>query len=312
MKKIAVFNPNAGKGINRHQLSALLPALQIAGIEVWMTRSKHDAEQRIREWCVAHPCEEVCFIISGGDGTMHEAVNGAAGHKHAVFASIPAGSGNDFARYFGGFDLNASLPESLEQVQYEWHDVIRYEMNETRTAVSNMGAGFDAEVAYAANHSRIKKFLNKLSIGKAVYVVFLVRLLISFRPYTLELKVNGEKQIYSRVWFMTISNQPYFGGGMKIAPSADTKDGELDITVVHGLSRLKFLLVFGSVFRGTHTKFKEVSVIRSGAVICHSDQDVRVHADGEDNGLLKAGQSLKAAAAPFEIRTVNKLTLDES
>lgn len=311
MKLIAIFNPNAGKGINQHQLT-MLPGLQKAGVEVWMTRAKHDAERRIREWCASNPFEEVCFIVSGGDGTMHEAVNGAAGHQHAVFVSIPAGSGNDFARHFGGFKLDKQLPEYLKQISIEDHDVIRYEMNGTRSAVSNMGAGFDAEVAYAANQSRIKKVLNKLSIGKIVYVVFLVRLLFTFKPYTLNMTANNQNYQFNRVWFMTISNQPYFGGGMKIAPSADSQDGELDITIVHGLSRMKFLLVFVSVFKGTHTKCKEVRLIRSKQVICRTETDVRVHADGEDNGLLKKGEPLKAAAAPLEIRTAAKLTLDES
>ncbi|WP_404404419.1 diacylglycerol/lipid kinase family protein [Jeotgalibacillus malaysiensis] len=311
MKRIAIFNPHAGKGIDQRQLSAVLPVLKEAGIEVWMTTSKHDAENRIKDWCECHPSEKVCFIISGGDGTMHEAVNGAAGHQYAVFASIPTGSGNDFARYFGGFKLNGQLPELLDSAVCEEHDVIRYEMNAVRTAVSNMGAGFDAEVAYAANQSKIKKVLNKLSIGKVVYVVFLVRQLLTFRPYTLELTADEQIYRFDRVWFMTISNQPYFGGGMIIAPSADSRDGKLDITVVHGLSRLKFLLVFVSVFRGSHTKYKEVSLIRTDAVTCRTDRGVRVHADGEDNGLLKADRILKANVAPREIRTASKLALDE-
>lgn len=312
MKKIAVFNPNAGKGIDQLQLSAVLPVLKKAGIEVWITTSKHDAENRIREWCECNPLEKVYFIISGGDGTMHEAINGAAGHPYAVFVSVPTGSGNDFARYFGGFRLDEQLPESLDHALIEEHDVISYEMNAIRTAVSNMGMGFDAEVAFSANQSKIKKFLNKLSIGKIVYVVFLVRQLMTFKPYTLELTANEQSYRFDRVWFMTISNQPYFGGGMIIAPLADRKDGKLDITVVHGLSRIKFLLVFVSVFRGTHTRFKEVSLIRTNEVTFRAARDVRVHADGEDNGLLQAGHMAKASVTPRAIRTVSKLALDES
>ncbi len=311
MRKIAVFNPNAGKGMNQRQLSEVLPVLKDAGFDIWITASKHDAENRIREWCRIHPSDQVCFIVSGGDGTMHESVNGASDHPHAVFASIPTGSGNDFERYFGGFELDEKLPERLNSSVIEQHDVISYGMPAVRTAVSNMGAGFDAEVAYSANQSKLKKLLNKLSIGKVVYVVFLIRQLMSFKPFKLELTADNKSYSFDRVWFMTISNQPYFGGGMIIAPTADSKDGELDITVVHGLSRLKFLLVFVSVFKGTHTRFKEVSLIRSGAVSCRSDRAVRVHADGEDNGLLKAGHELKAAASTRKIRVASKLALDE-
>ncbi|TFD98272.1 diacylglycerol/lipid kinase family protein [Jeotgalibacillus salarius] len=314
MKKIAVCNPNAGKGLSKRLLSTLIPVLQNDGIEIWMTRSKHDAEHRIRDWCNENPDLEVCFIISGGDGTMHEAVNGAAGHQHASFASIPTGSGNDFARYFGGFELDQDLSAAMERSTLSKHDVIRYKLNggQTRTAVSNMGAGFDAEVAFSANQSPLKKLLNKLSIGKVVYVLFLVRQLMIFKPYSLEVTVHNKTFLFDKVWFATISNQPYYGGGMKIAPKADTRDGELDLTIVHGLSRIKFLFVFLSVFKGTHTKFKEVYHLRSEKVDLKAGADVRVHADGEDNGLLKENQRLTATAIPSEILISAKLALDES
>ncbi|KIL47286.1 hypothetical protein KP77_23910 [Jeotgalibacillus alimentarius] len=311
MKKIAIFNPNAGKGLNQKTLALLIPVFKQAGIEVWISRAKHDIENRIREWCDEYPFEKVCFIVSGGDGTMHEAVNGAAGHKHAVFASIPAGSGNDFARHFGGLKLDVNLPERLSRLQSEDQDLITYSIKKERVAVSNMGAGFDAEVAYSANRSRIKKVLNKLSAGKLVYVVFLIQQLLVFKPYTLTLTSDGREKQFERVWFTTISNQPYYGGGMKIAPHADTKDGLLDVTVVHGLSRIKFLLVFLSVFKGSHISFKEVFQVRSDLVHCIADRDVRVHADGEDNGLLPAGKALLAQIAADKIRVAGQLALDE-
>ncbi|MBM7578994.1 diacylglycerol/lipid kinase family protein [Jeotgalibacillus terrae] len=311
MKKIAVFNPNAGKGLNQKSLTLLIPAFNQAGIDVWISRAKHDIENRIREWCDNHPLEEVCFIVSGGDGTMHEAVNGAAGHKHTVFASIPAGSGNDFARHFGGLKLDMNLLQHLSRLHSEDQDLITYSMIKERVAVSNMGAGFDAEVAYSANRSKIKKLLNKLSAGKLVYVVFLIQQLLVFKPYSLTIIADRREKQFKRVWFTTISNQPYYGGGMKIAPNADTKDGLLDVTVVHGLSRIKFLLVFLSVFKGSHVTFKEVYQVRSARVNCIADRDVRVHADGEDNGLLPAGQALSAQIAADKIRVAGQLALDE-
>ncbi|WP_269318636.1 diacylglycerol/lipid kinase family protein [Heyndrickxia ginsengihumi] len=82
-------------------------------------------------------------------------------------------------------------------------------------------------------------------------------------------------------WFITISNQPFFGGGMRIAPFASPADGQLNMTVVHDLSRLKFLFIFITVFFRKHHKFKEVSSFTGKRMSIVTPYTLPVHADGE-------------------------------
>lgn len=147
--------------------------------------------------------------------------------------------------------------------------------------MNNMGVGFDAVIAKEANESGVKRLLNRLSLGRLVYAYILIKKLITYRCVPIELIVDGRKYKFEAAWFVTISNQPYFGGGMKIAPSAMPADGLLDVTVVHRLSRWKLLLVFISVFWGKHTLFKEVQQFTGKSISIQSPFEILSHADGE-------------------------------
>ena len=88
--------------------------------------------------------------------------------------------------------------------------------------------------------------------------------------------MDGKICRYEKVWFVTVSNQPFFGGGMKIAPKADPTDGCSDVTIVHHLSRLKLLFVFITVFFGKHTRFKEVVQYKGKKISIKSDDNMLV------------------------------------
>ncbi|MBO0960333.1 diacylglycerol kinase family lipid kinase [Neobacillus sp. MM2021_6] len=233
--------------------------------------------------------EQKLIIAVGGDGTMHEVMNGIVKEKNITLGFIPGGSGNDFSR---GFQLPADPVEALqvilrlmkqEAVHIDIGKVMTGNMNE-HFFINNMGAGFDAVISYEVNHSRVKALLNKLSLGRLVYVYFLLKKLFTYKTSTIDLSIDGNKHIFEQTWFVTVSNQPFYGGGMQIAPNAVPDDGLFDITVVHQLSRLKLLLVFISVFWGKHTHFKEVKTFKGSVISIHSPAALYAHADGEHIG----------------------------
>jgi diacylglycerol kinase family enzyme len=127
----------------------------------------------------------------------------------------------------------------------------------------------------------MKSLFNSLGLGSLVYAYCLVKLLFRYRCTSIELVIDGIKHNFEDTWFVTVSNQPFYGGGMKIAPVAAPDDGLLDITVVHKLSKLKLLFVFISVFYGRHTRFKEVNFFKGKKISINSSSSLFVHADGE-------------------------------
>jgi diacylglycerol kinase (ATP) len=107
--------------------------------------------------------------------------------------------------------------------------------------------------------------------------------------------IDGKEYRFENTWFVTVSNQPYYGGGMKISPDASVVDGKLNITVVSNLSRFKFLMVFITVFWGGHIRFKEVTSFDGKNISIVTEEKVYVHADGEYIG-----------ETPLEIKAMHK------
>lgn len=226
------------------------------------------------------------IVAVGGDGTLHEVVNGVAGFHHVTIGFIPGGSGNDFSR---GFAIPKNPAEALQllvkNIRQPGHPIdlglIQHNELQETYFMNNMGVGFDAVVAKEANESEMKMLLNRFSLGRLVYVYILIKKLLTYRVTPVELTVDGKVYKYDAAWFVTVSNQPYYGGGMKIAPATLAHDGLLDVTVVHNISRWKLLMIFISVFWGKHTSFKEVEQFTGKSITINTKQDVPAHADGE-------------------------------
>ncbi|WNS74648.1 diacylglycerol kinase family lipid kinase [Bacillus sp. DTU_2020_1000418_1_SI_GHA_SEK_038] len=256
----------------------------------FFTEYRGHAKDIVRSIAVKSERSQVMIIAVGGDGTMHEVINGAAPFHHVHVSFIPGGSGNDFSR---GFNISKNpskalitLLQQLEQESTDFVDIGKITIEDKKELffINNMGAGFDALISKEVNHSRIKGILNRLSLGKFVYVYFLFKNLFTYKRTQIDINIDGNDYSFPSAWFVTVSNQPYYGGGMKISPDASPYDGTFNITVVNNLSRIKLLLIFITVFWGGHTGFKEVSLLTGKNIKINSDTPLHVHADGEDIG----------------------------
>lgn len=228
--------------------------------------------------------EEVIVVAVGGDGTIHEIINGVAEFQHIIVAYIRAGSGNDFAR---GYHLPNRPQDCLALILSKQEQVRKYDAgyfeNDQKKGyfVNSMGAGYDALIAEKANESRIKKWLNKFSLGTVVYAYFLIAELFRYQTKDLRLIVDGQSFVFKNTWFITICNQPFYGGGMKISPSANPQSGQLHAIIVYDVPKLKFILLFISVFWGGHTNIKNVVQMTGKDIFFEYDGEVKAHADGE-------------------------------
>ncbi|MBN8200900.1 diacylglycerol/lipid kinase family protein [Bacillus sp. NTK034] len=254
--------------------------------------------------------QRLYLVAVGGDGTVHEVMNGAAGHQNVTVGFIPGGSGNDFSR---GFGVPKAPAESLKAILkgISSHSSVKADIGMIRHIdgkktyfINNMGAGFDALISRKVNSSKIKGILNQLSLGKFVYAIFLVKELFTYKCSDLEIAIGEKKLQFNSAWFITISNQPFYGGGMKISPDANPFDGILNVTVVHNISRLKLLFVFASVFKGRHIGFKEVTFLQGQNVSIRSSHPIPFHADGEALGSTPISASVCPEALPVIIGTV--------
>ena len=303
MRTIFLINPVAGNGNSMKKWLKFKETIQFP-YELAVSRSSGHAIELVKE---LHGSEERILVIGfGGDGTLREVIAGAAGAPHLIVGSVAAGSGNDFGRGFHSFadaeEISAFLihPKSIPKDLGEFIDGVPCHF------VSSSGIGFDAEISVLVNRSRVKRWLNKVGLGKLVYLVYVITTLLRFRLFRLTVEHDGETVQYDKVWFATVSNQPYFGGGMKISPHSKADDGILELTVVNRLSRLKLLLVFGTVFSGKHLRFKEVHQLKSTEFLLTADRPVYRHVDGDSAGRTPESRSIPYTVSKSEWYSVNK------
>lgn len=303
MRTIFVINPVAGNGKSMKKWLKFKDTIPFP-YELAVSRFSGHATELVRE---LHDSEEPVLVVGfGGDGTLREVIAGAAGSVHVTVGSVAAGSGNDFSRGFHSFRDSAEIAAFLKKPASSPKDLGEFKDEVPYCFVSSSGIGFDAEISVKVNRSHVKRWLNRVGLGKLVYVVYVVTTLLKFQLFRLTVEQDGEKVVYENVWFATVSNQPYFGGGMKISPHSKADDGILELTVVNRLSRLKLLLVFGTVFSGKHLRFKEVHQLKGTEFLLSADRKVYRHVDGDSAGRTPENRSIRYSVSKREWHSVNK------
>lgn len=302
MKVVFIVNPVAGNGNALKKWQQFKQTISFP-FEVCFTETGGHATKLVE--AMRDLMEPVLIIGFGGDGTLREIIAGAAGADHLAVGFVAAGSGNDFGRGYTAFPDAETILQFLSQASFSLEDLGEFNDETSYRFASSSGIGFDAEISVLVNQSPAKKWLNKAKAGKIVYLLYLVKTFIKFKQFQLVVEEGNRRHVYDNVWFATISNQPYFGGGMKISPNSKTSDGLLELTVVHNLSRLKLLFIFGTVFTGTHIRFKEVIQLSRSEFRLAADRKVFRHIDGDEAGTTTKDRAVTYAVSNQQWKSVN-------
>ncbi|WP_169891115.1 diacylglycerol/lipid kinase family protein [Litchfieldia alkalitelluris] len=252
----------------------------------FFTNTDRHAEELAKQIANIHHEHIEAIIAVGGDGTIHEVVNGLVNYPNIKVGYIPSGSANDFSR---GFQIPRSPLHALGTILSKTQKVSKIDVGKIKLDersrhfyfVNSVGVGFDAEVSKIVNQSKMKKYLNKLHLSSFIYIGALVSQLFNYKVSNVHLTIDNQDFHYEKVWFVTVSNQRFYGGGMKISPKANPFDGLLNITVIHCLSPLQILLLFSTVFIGKHTLIKGVDSHIGKEIKIVPDRKLPLHADGE-------------------------------
>ena len=247
--------------------------------------------------------KERTVIIVGGDGSINGFVSGLRRFDGIRLGCLPTGSGNDFVRGMGFPSNPDKAIERLVHPQGTTAINIGKTTSGGRTAhfAVSSGFGYDAAVCHAADHSILKMPLNALHLGKLIYLLQALRMLIRIKPFPMRM-VLDEKQLISfdGVYFAAAMNTRYEGGGFNFCPKADPSDDMLDLFVAEGLPKWKVLLLLPLALLGWHTRFKGIHIYRCrSALLRLSGADGRaiantkglepersqcIHTDGEHFG----------------------------
>lgn len=271
-----VANPISGRGKALSMVHKLIHPLESSGIRpvIEWTTAPHQAEE-ITTRAIANGSETI--IACGGDGTIHEVVNGimksSSNHNPINLGIIPLGRCNDFASTF-----------HIPKKEFE---IIGYLLN-GKTRMVDLGSindRFFTTVATLGFDSEVNRFVASRSSpvfrrGTLAYVYGIFASLFHYKDVWVSLKGDfGEFQ--GNIFLAATANTPTYAGRMKIAPTAVVDDGYLDICLVNSVSRLQVLRMLPRVFSGGHVSHPAVSMTRVVSVEIESEDPLLICADGE-------------------------------
>jgi len=249
---IVLYNPLSGsEGTdNSHLLDELLPGVELRYMDITTIDDYSEFFKSIPG--------NTPIAICGGDGTINRFINATENinYKNPIFY-YPCGTGNDFMRDIAQY--KPTLPVLISEYITGLPTVC---VNGKRFRfLNNVGFGIDGYCTQVGDEMRASHK------DKINYTAIAIKgLLGAFHPVDASVLVDGVEKHYRNVWLVPTMKGRYYGGGMMPAPSQsrNAEDSSVSVMVFHTRSRLKALLVFPSIFKGTHIKHKNMVTVLNG------------------------------------------------
>jgi len=225
--------------------------------------------------------------VVGGDGSVHEVVNGIAGRDRVEIAVIPRGTGWDFARSLG---LQRNIDRAVDVALSGETRTIDLGRATYRLWAGGEGQSFFANVASAGMSGAIAQRANSSSKalgGKISYLWATFAVFARWSSIEIQVTVDGETRS-APMHDVIVANGPYLGGGMKICPGAEPDDGTFDVLLIGDLTKRDLVLTMPRIFRGTHLPHPKAELLRGAQVSVDAADHLPIELDGEQPGTTPA------------------------
>ncbi len=264
-----IYNPTAGNGKClkfKDVISAELTKRNIPHV-FHKTFFKHHATEIAKQLTTAG-CRDI--IVLGGDGTLHEVLNGIEDPANVNLGLIPCGSGNDFAS-------TACIPiDAIKALEIILSGSTRYvdylECSGVR-GINVIGTGIDVDILKRCYSSKILK-------GKAKYLISTVISLIKYKCKKILVKTDSTCTDHE-CFIACAGNGKDFGGGIPIAPEADTEDGLIDFVLINSMKWYKKPITLLNLVSGKILKSKKAFFRRTTKAQIISKTKYPIEIDGE-------------------------------
>lgn len=219
------------------------------------------------------------IIAMGGDGTVHEVINGlmlVPPERRPILGVVPVGSGNDFAHAIGiPLKSELALAHALSGAASTVDLGLLTDDHGRKEYFDNtLGIGFDTVVTIRSHRLPLLR-------GFAMYLTAVIQtILLNHNPVLMQVDADGEKWT-DRSLMLTLCNGPREGGGFLVAPAAVLDDGLLHYAMIRNVGRLMMFRLLPEVMKGTHGKFRQVKLGTCKKMSVSGDRAMYIHADGE-------------------------------
>lgn len=298
-----IVNPASGAGRAGREWSAIASWLPSTGIQYEATLTTRPleatemAERAVRE-------SRPLVVAVGGDGTLNEVVNGFFHNGAPIPTStrlgmVPLGTGGDFRRTLKiPLDPKAAVQVLLNGVARRLDaGCVSYTTPDGGTGLRHFiniaDAGLGGEVVHRVNHGAKR-------LGSATFTVASFLSLLAWKNRPMNVVVDGVAHDL-KAQQVVVANCQYFGGGMRMAPTASPTDGVFDVILVGDAGKLETIRGIGTVRSGAHLDEHNPNLqLMYGKRISVSSEDkVRIDLDGEDPGFLPALFEIQPGAIEF-------------
>lgn len=236
------------------------------------------------------------IVTVGGDGSLNQTVTFLEKYdfkNHLGY--IPSGSGNDFARSRGiptkTEDAIAHLFSVKAPVKLALIHATQGEKN--HYAVNSLGIGIDGLVTYKTTQGTGKNILGPVS-----YVTSILSAFAKQDKFPLTLKVDDGVYRFDNAQLALVANNPYFGGGIHIAPNADGTDDLLEVIIGDNVSAKSLLNILGRIFgKKNHYDHPNVHTFQT--------KDVAIFTEATEYA-QKDGECFKQEGFAFTIKTTHR------
>lgn len=284
MAYVVICNPAAGRGKTRKWLRQLENYLVAKGVEfrLRITNTKGEATRFASEFSGG----EDVLVCMGGDGTLHEVLNGLREPSAVRLGIIPCGTGNDFAKAIG-LPLN-SVEAAMQLILEEQALATDYISLNGIRSLNVSGMGIDVEVLERCERAKLIK-------GRIQYYLSLISSLIWLKWKHFTVCTDGVCHEHTAM-ITAVCNGNYIGGGMMISPESLVDDGKLHVVIVNKVPKRLMPRALISFFNGRLLELPFVSQYVCEQANFVTDSKPVLNADGElvraerfDCSIVKAG-----------------------
>ena len=275
MRHLFLVNPRAGRGGSTGALlERIAAAFPDGGAQVIQTGGPGEARDAARQ--AAETGEPVRIYACGGDGTLNEVVNGAAGFDNAAVTNVPKGTGNDFLRIFGK-SANARFSDLAALREGPQRALDLMDCNGL-LGIGVACAGVDARIAADVHQYTALPFIR----GTGAYVMSLI-VNVLFKGIDRPMEVEmGPVRFQGPVSILCVCNGRYYGGGFMPVAEAQPDDGVLDMLLVPKVSRRTFFRLVGAYAQGRYRDYPQlIQAYHGRRVTFSSPQELVAVVDGE-------------------------------
>lgn len=273
-----IYNPTSGREILKRNLPEILEKLEIAGYEA-SAHATTGAGDAIKAARLAVKRKYDLVIAAGGDGTIHEVVNGLAEQKYRPkLGIIPAGTTNDFAR---ALQIPRDISSAMNIITKG--DAIPVDIGKMNDKyfINIAGGGRITELTYEVP-SKLKTML-----GQLAYYLKGMEMLPSIKASEVRIEYDG-KLFEGEAMLFLVGLTNSIGGFEKLAPDASINDGLFSLLILKKINLADFIRISTLAIRGEHVNDPNVIYTQANHIKVRSSEKVQLNLDGEFGGLLPA------------------------